>query len=50
LYDEILLGNGWAVEEHEAMAEHGNARIEAFYMNPIAVALRREVGQRDLFR
>lgn len=49
VYDEMLLGNGWTVEEHDAMAEHGNARSEAFYMNPIAVALRRETGQRDLF-
>lgn len=38
LYDQRLLADGWEVVEFEVKAEHGADRVEAFYMNPVAVA------------
>lgn len=39
LYDGILLGAGWVVEA-QTTAEHGQIRVEALYLNPIAAASR----------
>lgn len=36
-YDASLLGAGWTVLEAHALAEHGNERVEALYLNPVAV-------------
>lgn len=40
LYDRMLLGAGWTVVEAQTIAEHGQHRVEALYMNPIAAASR----------
>lgn len=40
LYDGILLGAGWVVVEAQTTAEHGQVRVEALYLNPIAAASR----------
>lgn len=37
LYDARLLGAGWEVLEFAAQAEHGAERVEALYLNPVAV-------------
>ena len=42
LYDDMLLGAGWSLLEARAYAEHGNPRIEAMYINPIAAAAQRQ--------
>lgn len=43
LYDDVLLGAGWSVITAEALAEHGQRRVEALYMNPIAAGSRRQL-------
>lgn len=40
LYDRLLLGAGWSVVEAQTTAEHGQARVEALYLNRIAAASR----------
>ncbi len=40
LYDRVLLGNGWSVVEAQTIAEHGQVRVEALYLNPVAAASR----------
>lgn len=40
LYDGTLLGAGWMVVEAQTTAEHGQVRVEALYLNPIAAASR----------
>lgn len=40
LYDRMLLGAGWSVVEAQTVAEHGQARVEALYLNRIAAASR----------
>lgn len=36
IYDEMLLSAGWSVVEARTLAEHGNERVEALYMNRAA--------------
>jgi DNA adenine methylase len=40
LYDRVLLGAGWTVVEAQTIAEHGQRRVEALYLNPAAAASR----------
>lgn len=40
LYDSMLLGAGWSVAEAITVAEHGQTRVEALYMNRLAAAAR----------
>lgn len=48
IYDAALLGAGWTVLEAHALAEHGNERVEALYLNPAAVAANALGQQIDL--
>ncbi len=48
LYDRVLLGAGWAVVERAARGEHGVERVEALYLNPVALAEQARVWQLDL--
>lgn len=40
IYDDMLLGAGWSVVEAQTLAEHGQARVEALYLNQVALAAR----------
>lgn len=48
LYDAALLSEGWERHEFAAKAEHAIDRVEALYINP--VALRESPRQVDIFR
>lgn len=44
VYDEVLLGAGWSVAEAQTLAEHGQTRVEALYLNREASRQRRQLG------